>query len=277
MKEYVYGKKSLITFFIVVIILSAIVDIMYCEGYGDYFVAVLMWMPALAALIANIVNFIDKKEKFSFKVLFERSSSKLANPFYLALAILIPFIYLFIPYRVYWTIYPDNYAYTGVSIVLVLKDCFVYTIVCIVAGLLTATGEEIGWRGFMVPALIERIGTKKTLIYSSLFWCLWHFPLLIWGGYMEGTSLLYSLIAFVLCILPVGIICGYLRIKSNSVWPCALLHAAHNAFDQSVFSLLTRGDNKMYFVSETGIFTIVCAWIIVYVIYRESKKSINNY
>lgn len=271
MKEYVYSKKSLITFFVVVITLSAIMETLYCVGAGDYYVAILMWMPALAALIANIVNFIDKKEKFSFKLLFERSSFKIANPFYLALGILIPFIYLFVPYRAYWTMYPNNYAYTGVSIILVLKDCFLYTIVCVIASLLTATGEEIGWRGFMVPALIERIGRRKTLIVSSLFWCLWHFPLLICGGYMQGTSLAYSLIAFVLCIFPVGIICGYLRIKSNSVWPCALLHAAHNAFDQSVFSILTRGDNKMYFVSETGIFTIICVWIIVYIMHREFK------
>lgn len=271
MKEYVYSKKSLITFFVVVITLSAIMETLYCVGAGDYYVAILMWMPALAALIANIVNFIDKKERFSFKLLFERSSFKLANPFYLALGILIPFIYLFVPYRAYWTMYSNNYAYTGVSIILVLKDCFLYTIVCVIASLLTATGEEIGWRGFMVPALIERIGRRKALIVSSLFWCLWHFPLLIWGGYMQGTSLAYSLIAFVLCIFPVGIICGYLRIKFNSVWPCALLHAAHNAFDQSVFSILTRGDNKMYFVSETGIFTIICVWIIVYIMYKEFK------
>ena len=141
-------------------------------------------------------------------------------------------------------------------------------------GLLTATGEEIGWRGFMVPALNERLRTKKALIISSLFWCVWHFPLLIWGGYMEGTPIGYSLVSFVLCILPVGIILGLLRLDSKSMWPCAFLHAAHNAYDQSVFALLTRGDNKMFFVSETGIFTIVCVWAITVVMYSRFKKEI---
>ena len=79
---------------------------------------------------------------------------------------------------------------------------------------------------------------------------------------MEGGSLLYSLIAFVLCIFPVGVICALLAIQSGSVWPCAFIHAAHNNYDQAVLGLITRGEDKMYYVSETGIFTVVCAWII---------------
>ena len=161
------------------------------------------------------------------------------------MGLIIHFIYLYTSYRIYWFMYPDNYAYTGVSISLVLKDCFLYTVISVIGSFFSAVGEEIGWRGFMVPALNERYGCKKTLIISSVIWCLWHFPLIIFGGYMEGTSLTYSLIAFVLCIMPVGIICGLLRIQSGSMLPCAFLHAAHNAYDQSVFSLLTRGDKMV--------------------------------
>ena len=158
--------------------------------------------------------------------------------------------------------HPENYAYSGVALSVVLKDLCVYTVVCVIASLLTAIGEEIGWRGFMLPALRQRIGVMGALAVVSIFWCLWHFPLLIFGGYMEGTPLWYQLTAFVLCIFPVGIIAGILTLKSKSVWPAAFLHAAHNAFDQMVFDVITRGDDRMFFVSETGVFTIACAWII---------------
>lgn len=273
MKKYEYSNKALITFFILVVALSTVIDVLYCKGMGDYLVAFLMWVPAFSSLIANVVNCIEKNEKFSFKTFIYRNGFNFTNPLFIAMAVLIPFVYLFIPYRIYWTMYPNNYAYTGVPITMVLSDCFLYTVICVVMGLLTAAGEEIGWRGFMLPALKERFGENKSLIVSSLIWCLWHFPLLIWGGYMEGTPLWYSLISFVLCIFPVGIICGLLRIKSNSMWPCAFLHAAHNAYDQSVFAILTRGDNRMFFVSETGIFTIICAWTVVFLMYLKYKKD----
>ena len=142
-------------------------------------------------------------------------------------------------------------------------------IIGIFGSLISAIGEEIGWRGYMVPALNEKYGTKKALIISSFFWCVWHFPLIIFDAYMSDLPLYYQLPMFVLCIFPVGIICGLLRIKSNSMWPCAFLHAAHNAYDQSVFAILTRGDNRMFFVSETGIFTIICAWTVVFLMYLK--------
>ena len=78
---------------------------------------------------------------------------------------------------------------------------------------------------------------------------------------MAGAPLWYKLPAFILCIIPVGIIVGILTYKAKSIWPAVFLHAAHNNFDQAVFGIITRGEDKMYFVSETGIFTIICAWI----------------
>lgn len=176
---------------------------------------------------------------------------------------------------IHWTIYPDNFAYNGVALNKVLSDCFLPAVIGVFVNLISATGEEIGWRGFLVPALNERIGTKKTLIVTSLFWCLWHFPLLIWGGYMEGTPLPYALIAFALCIFAVGVIFGLFKLNSGSMWPCAFLHAAHNNFDQGIFGLLTRGDKMMYFVSETGILTIICVWVIAIVMYKRYTKKEN--
>ena len=61
--------------------------------------------------------------------------------------------------------------------------------------------------------------------------------------------------------------------KSKSVWPAAFLHAAHNNFDQAVFGVITRGEDKMYFVSETGCLTILCAWIMAVIILIMIRKD----
>ena len=47
--------------------------------------------------------------------------------------------------------------------------------------------------------------------------------------------------------------------KTKSIWPAIFLHAAHNTFDQLIFGTVTVANNKMFFVSETGIFTIIFA------------------
>lgn len=93
---------------------------------------------------------------------------------------------------------------------------------------------------------------------------------------MPGTPLWYQLPAFVLCIFPVGVMAGILAIRCGSMWPAAFLHAAHNNYDQAIFGLLTRGDKRMYFVSETGILTIICAWALAIIMYRSEKKRLEG-
>lgn len=275
MNNLSYGKKSVRVFFVWVVCLSAVAELLICKYQFMWAYPVLMWMPALSAMIASVVSIRESGEAFSLKKLFSKTGFHFCKLKYIIAGILIPLVYLLIPYLFYWRMHPESFAYSGVALSLILKDCLPIGIIGIFIGLLTAAGEEIGWRGFLVPALHKEIGLKKTLLITGLFWCLWHFPLLIWGGYMEGQSLIYSLIAFVFCIFPVGVICALLSLESGSMWPCAFLHAAHNNFDQAIFDVITKGADKLYYVSETGIFTIVCAWIIAGIMYINYKNKVN--
>ena len=273
-----YSKKSLIVFFSIVIVLSAVTESMYIFGdeqsvFYQLSILFLMWTPALAAIIAGIVL---KKEKAGEepKVKFNHIIGiRLCKIRYILLGIVLPLVYLLVPYRIYWSMHPDKFAYSGVAIGLVLSDILPLMIIGVFVNLLSALGEEIGWRGFMLPALTERLGETKTLFLTGFIWACWHLPLLAFGDYMEGCPMWYKLPAFIICIVPVGIIAGYLTYRSGSIWPAAFLHAAHNNFDQAVFDILTAGDEKKYFVSETGVFTIICAWIIAIVLLILLKKN----
>ena len=70
-----------------------------------------------------------------------------------------------------------------------------------------------------------------------------------------------------------GVMAGLLTLESGSMWPAAFLHAAHNNYDQAVFQVITRGDNRMYFVSETGVLTILCAWALAAILYIHAGKQ----
>ncbi len=58
-----------------------------------------------------------------------------------------------------------------------------------------------------------------------------------------------------------------LRGEDGSMWPAAVLHAAHNNLNQAIFGPLTAADDKMFFVSETGVYTILCAWLLAAALY----------
>ena len=265
-------NKALKVFFVLTIVLSITVDILLITTKNSIFYLILMWSPAIGALAANIYEQLASKEKFNIKKLLSGLGFRLCNIKYILIGILLPLIYLLIPYIVYWTKYPDNFAYSGVPISLILSDCLPVMIIGIVGSLLSAIGEEIGWRGYMVPALNEKYGIKKALVISSLFWCLWHFPLIIFGVYMSDLPLYYQLPMFVLCIFPVGVICGIYALKTSSVWPSAFLHAAHNNYDQSVFQIITRGNNMFYYVSETGFITAICVWLVMVIVLTIQKR-----
>ena len=267
------GKKACFIFFVIVILLSAVVETMICRDGPEWLYLILMWIPALAAVVGNCISFRENGEPFSLKKLFSRGGFRRCRLRYVLLGCLLPLVYLLIPYMVYWRLRPDNFAYHGVALGLVLKDILPVLVLGIFLSLLSALGEELGWRGFMVPALYQHLGLNRMLLISGLFWCCWHLPLLIGGDYMPGTPLWYQLPAFVLCIFPVGVMTALLTLESGSVWPAAFLHAAHNNYDQMVFQAITRGDDMMYFVSETGVLTILCAWVLAAGLYIRAGKQ----
>ena len=271
-----YENKALITFFVSVIILSMAAEAYIIMGGPFWMYLVLMWIPAFSAVIASMVALEERHEKIALKSFVSGLGIRDCRVRYILLAVIIPLIYLLIPYMIYWKTHPDNFGYTGVPLSTVLKDCLPVMIIGIFPSLLSAMGEEIGWRGYMLPALTERKGLKKAILITSLFWCCWHLPLLAFGDYMAGAPVWYKLPAFVLCILPVGIIIGGLTYMSKSVWPAAFLHAAHNNYDQTVFGVITKGDDMMYYVSETGFLTIICAWVIAIIMIIKIKDVGNQ-
>ncbi|SMC63248.1 CAAX protease self-immunity [Oscillospiraceae bacterium] len=247
-----YTNKSVRVFFAIVIVASIIVEGLIILGGPDRLYLLMMWIPAVSAIIAVPKN----------KGVLGRLGIRKCKIRYILQGILFPFIYLLVPYIVYWITHPSNFAYNGVSPLVIARDLALPLISGIFVNLISAAGEEIGWRGFMFPSLLQRIGLRKTLFASGLIWALWHVPVLVAGGYMTGAPVWYKIPAFILCIVPVGIISGVLAYRSKSIWPSTFLHAAHNHFDQGIFGILTAGEDKMFYVSETGLITIVCAWII---------------
>jgi membrane protease YdiL (CAAX protease family) len=94
--------------------------------------------------------------------------------------------------------------------------------------LLPALGEELGWRGWLLPKFLP-LGAVPAVLVSGVIWGLWHAPLILLGyNYPDAPGWLGLTCMVAMCVL-VGAVFGWLRLRSGSVWPAALAHGAFNA------------------------------------------------
>ena len=130
-----------------------------------------------------------------------------------------------------------------------------------------ALGEEIGWRGFLVPELSKVAHFPMVGLVSGLMWAVYHYPVLLFADYNAGGPAWYSLVCFTLMVVADSYILAWLTLRSNSLWPAAILHASHNLFVQSIFTPLTSDTGPTKFIiDEFGIGMVVTIGVAAAVI-----------
>ena len=103
---------------------------------------------------------------------------------------------------------------------------------------LNGFGEEAGWRGFLAPALISRLGRVGGTLAVCGFWALWHLPLFWLSASMAalvGPVLAGWLIGLTLGGFVLQWVC---QMTGGSILAAALWHVAYN---YSVATLATEG------------------------------------
>jgi membrane protease YdiL (CAAX protease family) len=143
---------------------------------------------------------------------------------------------------------------------------------------ISALGEEIGWRGFLVPQLAKVTSYTKTALISGGIWSIYHYPALLFADYNSGAPVWYSLICFTLLILGASFAFAWLRLRSGSLWTGVILHASHNLFIQNIFDRITSdtGSTK-YFIGEFGIaLALVCAAVAYVFWQKRSELNLNS-
>jgi membrane protease YdiL (CAAX protease family) len=218
----------------------------------------LMWCPALAALAACSIFHID----------IATLGWNWRPVRYEMWAYLLPLCYSFPVYLATWLLLSGSFAFSAFAAessaafgfphwpraatwLLTLPS---YASVGVLGSMTRALGEEIGWRGFLLPRLVRRAGFTRGCFLSGCIWAIWHYPLLLFADYNAGTPRLYALSCFTLMVIGDAFIFGWFRLKSGSLWPAAMLHASHNLFIQAIFDRITSPTGKSpYVTTEFGV------------------------
>lgn len=84
-------------------------------------------------------------------------------------------------------------------------------ITILLVGIAGPVAEEVFFRGFVLTGLLKRFGVRRALLFSSLLFGLFHID----PGAIVPTFAL-------------GLILGWVYLKTGSVWPAMFAHGLHN-------------------------------------------------
>jgi uncharacterized protein len=180
---------------------------------------------------------------------------------YWPLALLAPMAVLVASYGaatvlgvVSWRFAPDTAVNLAINIVIVSFFAFF---------------EEIGWRGYMLPKLETGYPRLAPALVGFLHG-VWHLPLMLLTTAYNPVGNRWIVVPLFLAVLTAaGVLYGYLRDASGSLWPVVIAHGTFNAV-LGVLAGAAVAENPTlaaYLTGETGIFTllavVIVAWVLV--------------
>jgi len=275
-------KKSWKKITVFLVLTAALSSVFYrgilASGMVQSWTLGLMWSPGLAALITQL--------------LFHRSLRGLGwkpgNARWLLAGYAIPLLYGLVVYGLVWVsgiggLDLEQFISTvngmfSLHLETSPSSAAISILIMGTAGVLfssfAALGEEIGWRGLLVPELARSMSFTRAALVSGAIWALWHAPAILFADYNNaGSPQWFSLLCFAAMVIGISFVFAWLRLRSGSVWPAVLLHASHNLFIQGIFTPLTHETTLTpWVIDEFGIGLALAGVILGVVFWRKGKQ-----
>lgn len=230
----------------------------------------LMWCPAIAAVLTSLFT---KRPWRDF-------GWRLGKSRYLLAGWAIPLVYLWPAYLLIWATgiggFPKEqqverirsllHIHSGPTWAPLMIYYLIGSVAAVLFGCIGVVGEEIGWRGLLVPELIKVTSFTRTSLISGVIWSAWHAPLIVLDQVNSGGApLWYSLASFTILTTAASFVFVWLTVKSGSLWPAVLMHASNNAMLEGYFTPLTIERTWTRYFAATGgamlPFILFCAWM----------------
>jgi membrane protease YdiL (CAAX protease family) len=243
--------------------------------YHKLFLVTVMFFPGISALIVR---------KFINKGCFKDSMMKFGSwkP-YLQVSLFIPFLYIII-YAITGLFYQPDFtlktfmAQAGIEEIpfdpsFFILVCFVLTLTAApIINFIPAFGEELGWRGYLLPKLLP-LGRKKALIISGIIWGLWHLPFVLLIDYGSYPNKIAGGLIFTTLITLLGIYIGSLALDNKSTLLASYMHGIFNAQDHGIWTIIYPDYNHLIGGGEGLIGVIVLLPVALYYLRKTELSS----
>jgi membrane protease YdiL (CAAX protease family) len=259
------ARRGLLIYLATVAVLSAPIEIgiiatdaMAQTGSSIRWLTALMLVPTLGSIVARVV------QREGFADLRFRRGRNVGRA--IAVAVGLPFVVGAVAYGSAWLT-----GLVGIEILPLGMWAILFGLM-LALNLVLSTGEELGWRGYMLPRMVEA-GVPAPVLVSSLVWGLWHVPLFLWGDFVhDGPSPIIATALLMGTTTALGYLLGRLRLDSGNVWPAVVLHIVWNTVIQTGFDPASTGEGRALWIGETGIFTVLTVTVVA-LAYRSTRPA----
>jgi uncharacterized protein len=262
--------KQLLTYFSLAFLISWVIWLpLYGHIFGLSNLPSLPFQHAIGALGPLIASFLTtwvflKKE--GLKKLLAKCF-QIKPLIYLAIALFSPFILAFLAVLISYFINKTAINFSGLLTTkefpqFNLLTFFIYNLVFF------GFGEEVGWRGFALPRLQNKMNALKAGILLTVFWALWHLPLFFYRpGYTTMDTA--GIFGWVFSLLTGSILLTWLYNSSRaSILICAVFHSTIDI----AFTADIAGKNIINYMG----FLITIWGILTILILKPKNLATNN-
>ena len=277
-------NKRIICFLMLSFISMWALSCLYYFVRKDVILMVMMLLPAIASVITRIIT----KEGFARMMIRPYLKGNLkwyfiayfAPPFIAYFGVMVYFIIFagdFSPLQSTFAV-EESISSTAEFLKTLLSLVPLAIIVNPIMGIVQCFGEELGWRGYLLPKLGEKLSPLSSSMVTGVIWGLWHAPIIAMG-YNYGTDhRIAGIFAMIIFCTVLGIISGFLTYKVHSIWPAVLFHASINGMDLWAPSTLFMSHKPNVFLGPDilGIFGglgFIIIDIVLIMVIRNWKKE----
>lgn len=265
-------RREIVTFLIITFVLSTPVYFLVSrQDITNLTALLIMWSPGVSALLTRLI--------------YHRNIRGLGWSWgktrYQLLSYFLPGLYNLVLYAFIWL---SSLGGIIEKITLTWPVIINLIIGALIGPLLgswiTALGEEIGWRGLLVPQLARLTTYTKTSLISGVVWAVWHYPLILFSSYRtragsgsDDIPAWYALICFTIMVIGLTFIFNWIRLKSGSVWTAMFLHGSQNFYLQNFFTGMTTDTGITPWVAgEFGIGLAVVVAIVALIFWSKRNE-----
>jgi membrane protease YdiL (CAAX protease family) len=256
-------------FYLITFVLAMSVAL-FGQGLGVSSLYIYMFTPLAAVLIMLLIVTRDGYTRAGWQTL---GLHRLGWQKW-GLAVFGPLLVMSCTYIITWSTGIGRFDLSGLSTSGGLLSVFLGLTLTLVF----AFGEEIGWRGYLLPQLLP-LGRTKSLLLHGLLHAIFHLPAILLTPFYHGTGdRLIVTILFLLTVTLGAVFYGYLRLSSDSVWPSVVAHGTFN-WIWGWFTLVTVAVSSPvvleYLAGESGVLTLIGVTLVAgWLLYRWPRQTV---